>query len=131
ARKLGEKRYFTGNPCPRGHVAERLVSNSTCMECQREKANERAALNREPSRERARQWAQKNRERNSEKARQWEKDNPERLKDRRTKYRASERERFRAYSTNYRARKRLAPGSHDSSDIKRLLLNQGGKCASC
>lgn len=38
ARVQGHRRYFTGIPCKRGHVAERHVSNLTCMECQREKA---------------------------------------------------------------------------------------------
>lgn len=29
----GEKRYFTGNPCPKGHVAERMTSSGRCVEC--------------------------------------------------------------------------------------------------
>lgn len=33
ARKAGLKRYFTGNPCPRGHVSERLVSTKACVAC--------------------------------------------------------------------------------------------------
>ena len=28
-------RYFTGNPCKNGHVAERYVSNKRCLECDR------------------------------------------------------------------------------------------------
>ena len=32
----GAKRYFTGVPCKRGHVAERMVSNHTCLDCQLE-----------------------------------------------------------------------------------------------
>lgn len=31
ALKLGLKRYFTGNPCIRGYVAERLVSSRNCL----------------------------------------------------------------------------------------------------
>ena len=27
-------RYFTGEPCKHGHVAERLLSNRTCIDCQ-------------------------------------------------------------------------------------------------
>ena len=27
------KKYFTGKPCIRGHVVERLVSNHACIEC--------------------------------------------------------------------------------------------------
>lgn len=36
AKAQGLKRYFTGGPCKRGHVAERLVSNGKCVECRRE-----------------------------------------------------------------------------------------------
>jgi len=30
---LGLKRYFTGEPCKYGHVAERKVSNRDCLKC--------------------------------------------------------------------------------------------------
>jgi len=35
ARKSGYKWFFTGRPCKRGHLAARLVSAATCMECHR------------------------------------------------------------------------------------------------
>lgn len=35
ARAAGLHRYFTGQPCKHGHIAERLVSNHTCLECVR------------------------------------------------------------------------------------------------
>ena len=28
-------RYFTGKPCKHGHIAEKLLSNRTCVECKR------------------------------------------------------------------------------------------------
>lgn len=33
AKSLGLKRYFTGEPCKKGHIAERWVSSLTCTEC--------------------------------------------------------------------------------------------------
>src|SRR5690606_28784629 len=33
ARARGLKRYFTGKPCKRGHVSERLVSSKACVQC--------------------------------------------------------------------------------------------------
>jgi hypothetical protein len=33
AREQGLKRFFTGNPCTKGHVSERLVSNKACCAC--------------------------------------------------------------------------------------------------
>ena len=37
AKKLGLKRYFTGNPCKHGHFAERRTGYGNCVECQKEK----------------------------------------------------------------------------------------------
>ena len=33
ALQLGEKYYFTGNPCKNGHISKRLVSGRQCTEC--------------------------------------------------------------------------------------------------
>ena len=33
ARSLKRKRYFTGKPCKYGHLSERLVSTTRCVEC--------------------------------------------------------------------------------------------------
>jgi hypothetical protein len=33
--EAGLKRYFTGKPCPYGHISERQVSNNSCNECLR------------------------------------------------------------------------------------------------
>lgn len=35
AKARGLPRYFTGEPCRAGHVAERLVSGRTCVECRK------------------------------------------------------------------------------------------------
>lgn len=35
ARNKGERLYFTGKRCPKGHMSERLVHNGQCMECAR------------------------------------------------------------------------------------------------
>lgn len=49
AKEQGLKRYFTGEPCKRGHVDERIVSSFECCECNRIKANEHHKNNREAS----------------------------------------------------------------------------------
>lgn len=41
AKLAGEKYYFTGVPCPRGHVANRRASNAACVACEKEKQAER------------------------------------------------------------------------------------------
>jgi hypothetical protein len=35
AKASGQRFYFTGKPCPKGHVAERNVRRGECMECLR------------------------------------------------------------------------------------------------
>jgi hypothetical protein len=41
AKKLGNKRYFTGKSCKHGHVAERFTCNRECVECDRLRRNRR------------------------------------------------------------------------------------------
>lgn len=53
AEAAGLKRFFTGEPCARAHIAERFVSNRGCVECN----NERRANNLEKIREQARYGA--------------------------------------------------------------------------
>jgi hypothetical protein len=36
ALEQGSTRYFTGEPCGRGHVAERYTARGNCVECQEE-----------------------------------------------------------------------------------------------
>ena len=33
AKSLGTKRYYTGKPCPRGHIVERFTCNGNCTLC--------------------------------------------------------------------------------------------------
>jgi len=40
AQLAGKKRYFTGQPCVRGHVAERFVSTKACTECANQAAHQ-------------------------------------------------------------------------------------------
>ena len=47
ARERKLTRYFTGKKCPKGHIAERLVSSRACYICLRKKSNLWAEKNRE------------------------------------------------------------------------------------
>ena len=38
AKEQGLKYYFTGEPCKHGHLAEKFVSNGTCLVCTRKQA---------------------------------------------------------------------------------------------
>jgi hypothetical protein len=39
ARSTGLRRYYTGKPCLRGHLSERYVIKSFCIDCKRENNN--------------------------------------------------------------------------------------------
>ena len=41
AKAQGLTRYFTGKPCPQGHVADRSSSSAGCCECSRERDKKR------------------------------------------------------------------------------------------
>lgn len=48
--------YFTGKPCKRGHVAERSVLGSNCVECRRLALQHRYVLKGEEILKQCRQW---------------------------------------------------------------------------
>jgi len=58
--QAGESRYFTGNPCPHGHVAERYVKTWQCVECVRGASKEWREANLAKSDEINRQWRKRN-----------------------------------------------------------------------
>jgi hypothetical protein len=59
AKSLGQKRYSTGEPCQNGHVAERLVSNRSCVECQKIRLEAYRAANRDELISKQRAYAKK------------------------------------------------------------------------
>lgn len=57
ALRLGRKRYFTGEPCRSGHVAERQSSNGSCLVCHALRMRTGGANTR---REAVRRWRENN-----------------------------------------------------------------------
>lgn len=43
AKMFGDSKYFTGNPCPSGHIAARITYNGACVECYSVRAKRRWA----------------------------------------------------------------------------------------
>lgn len=66
----GLRLYNTGKPCKYGHVADRFVQNSTCVEC--------AKIN---GRKRSQEYYWRNAEGRRAAASQWARANPERIKE--------------------------------------------------
>lgn len=58
----GLVRYFTGIPCRKGHVSERLVKSGHCIACNAEKSSRYRSRNQEKAYKRVQDWANKNRD---------------------------------------------------------------------
>lgn len=79
AKAAGLNRYFTGKPCPQGHIAERMVTNKSCVSCLNGRKRVRP-YNSEKSCEYSRSWRKANLEKSREINRNRRKDDPEKYK---------------------------------------------------
>src|SRR5260221_600699 len=61
ALELGLKRYFTGQPCPHGHIEERHVASYSCITCQTNLHNKWQRENHDECKRRKRLWRAANR----------------------------------------------------------------------
>lgn len=103
AEAKGLKRFFTGEPCMRGHIAERQTTNGRCIICS--KGTSRNYRSRNPEKTRAL-------------TRKYKETNPEWFKVQNAKYQRTRRARMRN-------------GAHTEEDIQDLLRIQMEKCAIC
>jgi hypothetical protein len=60
ARANGDKHYFTGQPCKRGHIAKRVVSTSNCCTCMRENHFTYYPANKDKYLQVIKEWSQAN-----------------------------------------------------------------------
>lgn len=125
AKDLGLKRFFSGIVCPRGHLAERFVSNGGCVTCtdERKKAYRRSDENYKASEKRyAASYAIV------------ENMTPERRAQRSASIKrtyAKNREVLIEKAKARKAQRRAAEGIFSKNDIERILALQKGKCAEC
>lgn len=131
AKEAGLTRYFIARPCPKGHIAERLVSNYGCVVCGdiRRTAYERA----DPEKKRAqfKSWYDRNRDaRATLKAAQRLAD-PEIHRARYKRWAEANHEHVLANVRRRQVRKKEAVGRYTGTEIRDLFKRQGGKCAYC
>lgn len=131
----GLVRYFTGKPCPAGHLSERFVSTGTCRTCLREKTKSWQAIERNKmlNRAYARDWALSNPERAAQNKRAWRLINLQALTAReaeRSKRPDRQVER-RLSEARRRAMKHHSRGTHTRAEVLALLEKQCGKCPYC
>lgn len=119
ARARGLRYYYTGKPCPRGHVCERLTSNWCCRACSkphnaafRERHPERQSVHSKRYRERhpemananSKRWRQRNPEKVYEHVKRWRARYPEKHVAQAKRYAARHPEKTREQSRKYAAR---------------------------
>lgn len=71
AKAIGATRYFTGKPCPKGHIAPRFTANFGCGECLRERSKNYFHENRDHALSVNKQYVHANPEDNARRSRQW------------------------------------------------------------
>lgn len=124
AKALGLPRYFTGNPCIRGHIAERQVSNGGCLDCsrvlgldvKRAGSRRRYHANKESAAVKYRAYYLKRRDYMLERAREYQRQNPEKVN---------------FHSSHRAAMRRSAEGRYTAEDVSRIRKDQRGRCAIC
>lgn len=155
AKKLGARTYFTGKICKNCHVSYRFTASGHCSECDKDWDKKRAdkAHRKEASKVSSRNSQRRRRASDPDyvaRERAYDKERkllPEvregarqlmRIKRLDPEYVARERQYKRDHpeqvaSQNHKRRARLneSEGSHTASDIMRIFMHQGKKCAEC
>lgn len=157
AKSKGLKRYFTGDACPNGHIAERYVKARGCVVCMADRVaaaraskpkgrigrppipvelqKARRKAQRSANVERYRQYQNKyyanNKAKIAEKKLEWWKANPEAVSAIMRRWRLAHPETVRAHDHARRSREAKAEGSYTGDELKRLYELQKGCCAGC
>lgn len=118
ARANGLTRYFSGEPCHVGHVAERYVSTSQCCDCLGVWKKNWCVINREQINARARADRAADPEKARLRTKKWQS-----TSEGRAVKALLQRER--------RARLRGSSGRHTQREITEILEAQEGRCAYC
>lgn len=114
----GLNRYFTGDPCPHGHVCDRYVSSFRCVECGRLQAARWRADNPEEAR---RKWMEY-RARNPDKCREALRKSSDKHREKRNEADRLRRSQPSAYRDEYRRRRKDARRVPESLNKNLLRL---------
>lgn len=132
AKDIGLVRYFTGKPCPKGHIAERFVSYGQCFDCTTKSRDAWYYNNIEKAKEKNKLWHINNRTKKRAINAKYRANNPEKVKQAIEAHRLAFPEKYIEYRANRRARKRNAPGNGiPASAILEIAARQKGKCVYC
>jgi hypothetical protein len=117
--RSGLKRYFTGKPCKRGHIAERFVSGQRCLGC-------------------AQEWRKANAERLADIQSAWRARNPDKVRELQRAWKAANAQRVaehakRCYDKRAKSPKRLKIYRQNwlASHRKKLVAKAGRPKPDC
>lgn len=155
AKSNGGKKYFTGMPCKRGHVAQRWASTCMCCECLKVASRDKYWSDPDAARIKSRgkynpEYASKyyteNKDAIMKRNAKWLRENADKKKEIDEKYRAENKEKIRAANAkwasenqdarlaswrNRDAMVRNAEGTHTAEDVRAIYDRQGGECVYC
>lgn len=86
ARQKGLKRYFTGEPCKHGHVAERYTAGNGCVMCGGIKSDDWTKRNPQKKLEHLRAHVKANKRKHLEHGRAWAKRNAKKVAEKERRY---------------------------------------------
>ena len=144
AKKLNEKKYFTGLVCENGHIEPRYTVNGRCLGCMRditrdlknkEKRSAKYKEKRKNNREEFLEKEKEHRERNREKLREYTKcyrdSNKESVTGNEQRYRKRNPQAPRIRANIRRSRQNKAGGYFTKYDLEALWNWQKGLCPGC
>jgi 5-methylcytosine-specific restriction endonuclease McrA len=134
ARAANLKYYFTGKPCKRGHITNRLTSIRKCCICNNKQAIDWASRNPEKREESVIKWRNANPERhkagNKKRHQKWIVHNRAKARIINRNWKKRNPEKVRADRSAYFSRRRAA-GKLSRDNIIDIFKAQRGKCAYC
>lgn len=130
AKAAGLKRYFTGEPCGKGHVADRSVSNRSCLECCRERMAAEYVKSPEKANARSKKWRESNLEyaRDASRARHRARraNDPEKVRENQRNYYAKNAEKITAQERLRRREDSIHAFNKRSSALIRKAITRSG-----
>ena len=141
AKERGLTVYFTGKPCPKGHISPRSIHNRACTVCLNDDNKLRHHSKytnpafRETTRKRARDWRLANQERYDANQKRYRQENREKLRKYAEDWIAKHPDRHQASrearNTRRRTRKKANGGHCTADDMIALRARHKGRCAGC
>jgi len=142
AKELGERYYFTGIPCKRGHLSKRCAAKSMCVDCYLQYKKEHSALykesyknwyknNRESALSLMKKYAKNNREKINSNYKNWREKNIEKVRENARTYARNNPDKVRANTAKRRARIFNSEGQYSKEDIDRIKKAQNELCNIC